>query len=52
MGKEKIEQNVERVYYYVFGTLGCSYEDAEKIFNGALLKNKKWREKLLKSKSK
>ena len=41
MGPEKINQNIERVYEFVFHTLGCSFEDAKKIFEGILLKYKK-----------
>ena len=49
MGEEKIEQNIERVYSFVFQTLGCSYEDANKIFKGTL---KKWKIKMKKIKMK
>lgn len=38
MGKEKIEQNIERVYTFIFHTLGCSYQDAKKIFKNVLMK--------------
>ena len=43
MGKEKIEQNIERVYSYVFHTLGCSVKDVKKIFDGVLDKRGKKR---------
>ena len=38
MNKEKINQNIERVYSYMFHTLGCSYLEAEEILDGVLLK--------------
>ena len=41
MGPEKINQNVERVYEFVFHTLGCSLEDAKKIFERVLLRYEK-----------
>lgn len=34
MNKEKIKQNIERVYMFIFHTLGCSPEDAKKIIKG------------------
>ena len=40
MSKEKIEQNIERVYIYVFHTLGCELKVAEKIFKGVIKKRK------------
>ena len=36
MNNGKIKQNIERVYIYIFQTLGCDLEDAEKIFKGVL----------------
>jgi len=41
IGDEKIEQNIERVYNYVFHTLGCGEKDVKKIFKGVLDKRKK-----------
>jgi hypothetical protein len=41
MGKEKIEQNVERVYSFVFHTLGCGIKDAKKIFKQVINKHEK-----------
>ena len=38
MDKQKIEQNIERVYAYMFGTLGCSFEEAVEIFIGVIEK--------------
>ena len=48
MGEEKIEQNIERVYSFVFHTLGCSYEDAKKIFEGVLKKRKETEDEIRK----
>ena len=36
MDKEKIEQNIERVHAYVFGSLGCSFEECVEIFIGVI----------------
>jgi hypothetical protein len=41
MSEEKIEQNTDRVYIFMFHSLGCSYEDAKKIFNKVLERRKK-----------
>lgn len=38
MNKEKILQNIERVYTYVFHTLGCSPEEAKEILEGVIKK--------------
>jgi hypothetical protein len=48
MGKEKIEQNIERVYSYIFHTLGCGYEDAKEIVEGVLKKRKETEDEIRK----
>ena len=41
MNNEKIKQNIERVYSYIFHTLGCGLKDAEKILTEVLKKRRK-----------
>lgn len=41
MKQEKINQNIERLYNYLFYTLGCNLEEAEKISMGAIKKYKR-----------
>jgi hypothetical protein len=48
MSKSKIEQNIERVYSYLFHTLGCSYEDAKEIVEGVLKKRKETEDEIRK----
>ena len=31
MGEEKIEQNADRLRYYLLGELGCGKEDARRV---------------------
>lgn len=46
MGKEKIEQNIDRTYAFLFHTLGCSYEDATDVCVGVLQRRKDREEKI------
>lgn len=38
MDKEKINQNIERVYSFIFHTLGCNDDQAKEILKGVLKK--------------
>jgi hypothetical protein len=50
MGKEKIEQNIDRTYAFLFHTLGCGYEDATDICVG-VLQRRKQREEAIRKKA-
>jgi len=40
LSEEKIDQNIDRTYSFIFNSLGCSYLDARKIFEGVLKKHR------------